>query len=115
MPGTTTLVWTALQPTLEGTAFGDYLPNPPRDDGATDTQVLWCAATPEFVRRHPTVTAAVDAEHPDGCTDLVVDVDDRGNLDGAWIECLDVDEGLVGRPVADVLPELARRLTRVLR
>jgi hypothetical protein len=114
MPGTTTLVWTALQPVLVGTAFDDDHSGPPYDDGARGTQVLWCAATRDFVLRHPGVTAAVDTAHPDGCTDLVVDVGTEGRLEDAAMECLDLGDGLVGRPIDDALPELVRRVRDLL-
>jgi len=115
VPGSTTLIHDALRPVLVGTAFEGYHDGRPDDDGGAQAGVVWCAATRDFVRRHPSATAPVDVEHPDGCIDLWVHVDDAGLLETAFMECLDLDDGLVGRPVEEVLPELARRIADVLR
>ena len=114
MSGTATLVWSSIQPVLEGTAFEDYQSESPRDDGSTSAGVVWCAGTQDFLRRHPAVTAAVDTHHPDGCTDLWVVVDEDGLLDHAMMEFLDLDDGLVGLPIEQVLPVLAERIADVL-
>lgn len=76
---------------------------------------MWCAATRELMRRHPAATAPLDVEHPDGCTDLWVHVDASGLLETAFMECLDLDDGLVGRPVEEAMPVIARRIAAVLR
>ena len=110
MPGSTTLIHDVLHPVLVGTAFEGYHHGRPDDDGRAEAAVVWCAATREFVRRHPSATAPLDVEHPDGCIDLWVHVDEAGLLESAFMECLALDDGLVGRPVADVLPVIARRV-----
>lgn len=108
-------MWSSIQPVLAGTAFGDNFSRPPTDeDEGPSAQVLWCAATEDVVRRHPGATGAVDVDHPDGCIDLVVDVDARGRLDSAWMECLDLDDGLVGLPIDQALPVLAGRIAEAL-
>ena len=119
MTTTSALVVATLSPVLEGTVFDkpqtgepppELAPTPrPRSAG-----VIWCAATTEFVRRHPTVTAAVDVDHPDGCTDLSVYVDEQGLLERAFMECLDLDDGLVGLPIEEALPAIATRIADAL-
>jgi hypothetical protein len=115
VPGTTTLVWTALQPVLAGTAFEDYYSKAPVDDGGRAASVVWCVAASELARRHPQATGVFADEDLDGCCDLWVVVDSRGSLESASIEFREVDDGLVGRPIADVLPVLAERIAAVLR
>ena len=115
MTGTRALVWSSIQPVLAGTAFDHGSSSPPADEeGHVSAQVLWCAAAEAVVRRHPAATGAADVDHPDGCVDLVIDVDARGRLDSAWMECLDLDDGLVGLPIDRALPVLAERIATLL-
>ncbi len=116
MTTTSALVFSSLQPVLVGTAFEDYYDEPLADDGSDrlSAGVVWCVGTRDFVRRHPTVTAAVDRDHPDGCTDLWVYVDEGGLLESCSMECLDLDDGLVGLPIEQALPVLAERIADVL-
>lgn len=97
---------------LAGTAFDGG-----RDECAHSTGnpfLFRCAPTPRVRELHPRATAALDAEHPDGCTDLTVAVDDRGRLERADLELLEIAPDLIGRPALEVLPELVERLRRLL-
>jgi hypothetical protein len=99
----------AIRPALVGTAFEIT-----RDQGDR-SYLLCCVATATFRERHPGVPEALDLEHPDGCTDLIVAVDPDGRLEQARLEMLDLAPDLVGRPAEDALPELASRLRQLLR
>jgi hypothetical protein len=100
----------AIRPALVGTAFDGV-----RDDnGSPSSSVLWCAATRAFRERHPEVPEALDLEHPDGCTDLIVSVDAEGRLEQASLEMLDLAPDLVGRPITEALPVLVDRLRQLL-
>jgi hypothetical protein len=116
MTSTAALVLDSLQPVLAGTAFEDCCSRPPVDDGSGElaASVVWCVPTVDFLRRHPTATGAINREDLDGCADLWVVVDDRGLLESCSIEFLDVDDGLVGQPIRQVLPALAGRIADVL-
>jgi hypothetical protein len=99
----------AIRPAVAGSAFDRGEEQP-----VASSSLLWCTPTRTFRERHPDLPEALDLEHPDGCTDLIVAVDAEGRLEEARIEMLDVAPDLVGRPAADVLPELAARLRRML-
>ncbi|WP_243060303.1 hypothetical protein [Nocardioides sp. SR21] len=110
MPGTAQLIITALDPVLAGTVFD----GPQGSGSAGGSSVIWCAASADFRQRHPSLTDAFDDLHPDGCTDLGIYVDGDGRLDRATLESMDIDDGLVGRPIEDALPVLAERLRDLL-
>lgn len=105
----TTLVG-AIQPVLAGTAFD----RAQGGDAGGGTYLTWCAPTRTFRERHPDVPEALDLEHPDGCTDLIVAVDQDGRLEQASLEMLQLAPDLVGNLIEDVLPELVERLRRLL-
>ena len=110
MPAPVVDLAAAIRPALVGSAFDGV-----RDDNASpSSSVLWCTPTRTFRERHPGVPEALDLEHPEGCTDLVVTVDADGRLEQASLEMLDVAPDLVGQPVADVLPDLVARLRELL-
>ncbi len=118
MPSTAMLVWSSIEPVLAGHRVrGLPLTGRPADDGSAGSRpgCVWCAGTRDFLRRHPTVTAAVDVEHPDGCTDLVGRTSTTAvGWTAAFMECLDLDDGLVGLPIEQVIPVLAERIADVL-
>lgn len=100
----------AIQPVLAGTAFD----RAQGGDSGGGAYLTWCTPTTTFRDRHPDVPEALDLEHPDGCTDLIVAVDRDGRLERASLEMLEVAPDLVGQPVEDVLPDLVARLRRLL-
>jgi hypothetical protein len=108
MPADAADIAAAVGPALAGTAF-----DVPGQGGPSS--VLWCVHTPRFRERHPDLTEALDHQHPDGCTDLTIEVDAEGRLSRFDIEMLDLGTGLVGRPIEDVLPEVVARLRQRLR
>ena len=109
------LVRSVLEPLLVGTVYESEGQATPDDRPGPAANLLWCAPTRDLLSRHPHAIAALDVDHPDGCSDLMVDVDAEGRLEDAAMECLDLGEGLVGLPIGDALPELARRIADVLR
>ncbi|MDF1603040.1 hypothetical protein [Nocardioides sp. YIM 152315] len=120
-PSTSALLIATLDPLLEGTAFTNGQSGVPPDPveaallrPGRSASLTWCAPTPVFRDRHPAARAALDPEHPDGCTDLVVDVDEAGRLVRAELEMLDIGRDLHGRPVEEALPVLAHRLRALL-
>ncbi|GAB6984746.1 hypothetical protein [Nocardioides pyridinolyticus] len=76
--------------------------------------LIWCVGSPKFRARHPGIPHALDALNPDGCTDLIIEVDGDGRLTRVDIELLTVADDLVGRPIEEVLPEVADRLDGLL-
>lgn len=100
----------AIQSVLAGTAFD----RAQGGDAGCGTYLTWCTPTRTFRERHPGVPEALDLEHPDGCTDLIVAVDRDGRLERASLEMLELAPDLVGHPIEDVLPELVERLRRLL-
>ena len=114
MAGDSDPITATVRPALAGTAFaGARAQGGSRPDGAAS--LLWCTPTAELRRRHPGVTAAVDVEHPDGCTDLTVEVDGDGRLVRADLELLEIAPDLVGTPAPAALPLVADRLRSLLR
>jgi len=49
------------------------------------------------------------------CALSLLYVDDEGLLESAFMECLDLDDGLVGLPIEQALPVLGERIADVLR
>lgn len=64
-------------------------------DPTSAGQLIWCSA-------HPTEP---------GCVDVVVDLDDAGLLREAHWEGDPLDDGIVGEPLAALVPVLRRRIT----
>ena len=115
---TAALVLDAAEPVITGTLFEDDTVNNAdarsRSVPGRSAYLTWCVTSRRFRERHPSVPEAVDIEHPDGCTDLVIEVDEDGLLIRVDLECLPVADDLAGRAVEDVLPEVARRLGELL-
>ena len=112
MTSTSALLTAALQPVLAGTAYDGRMVSDTRP-GKSD-YLLLCTATRNFRARHPDVLTPLDSEHPDGCMDLIVEVDDDGRLVQAQLEMLDLADGLLGQPIEDVLPVLVARIAELL-
>ncbi|MGB0099524.1 MAG: hypothetical protein WBP61_04510 [Nocardioides sp.] len=114
---TTALIEDAVLPRFAGTAFGRHAIGSSKREGPArrSAYLLWCVPTSDFRQRHPGVPEALDPDHLDGCTDLVIEVDDHAILRQADLEALDVAPDLIGRPIAEVLPELTDRIAELLR
>ena len=115
---TAAIVLDAVEPVIAGTLFEDDTVNNAdarsRSFPGRSAYLIWCVGSPEFRVRHPGLPDALDSLHPDGCTDLVIVVDEDGRLTRVDIECLSVADDLAGRPVEDVLPEVVDRLRELL-
>ena len=115
---TAALILDVVEPVLAGTLFEQDTIN---NAGARDRSVpgrsaylIWCVGSSDFRARHPGIPGALDSLHPDGCTDLTIEVGEDGRLERVDIECQSVADDLAGRPIEDVLMEVADRLRELL-
>jgi hypothetical protein len=112
------LVLDAVEPVIAGTAFEEDTVNNAdarsRTSSGRSAHLIWCVGSPKFRARHPDVPDALDSLHPDGCTDLTIEVDEDGLLQRVDIEVFAVADDLAGRPVEDVLSAVVDRLTALL-
>ena len=113
MTRTAHLIVAAIQPVLAGTAF-DAAQGGGGSSYGRGASLIWCTGSVDFRARHPSAVEAFDDDHPGGCTDLSVYVDDAGLVDRAFIEVMSIDDGLVGLPIEDALPVLVQRISEVL-
>lgn len=112
MTSTSALLTAALDPVLAGTAYNDSRVSDTRP--GRSAYVLLCTATRTFRARHPDVLAPLDLEHPDGCMDLIIEVDEDGRLVRAELEMVDLAGDLLGQPIEGALPVLVERIAELL-